>query len=183
MALVLLGAVTVSVCEAGVDPPAIALNVKPETLNVSGPPDVVEDATFRVTAAVCVAEAVTMEIVPLHWVPAAMPDGLTETVKVVLVRLAVKLPSGERASQVLVVQLCSDTWAVALVLLCAVTVSVCEAGVAPPTAALNVKLEALSVSGPDVAAVTFRVTVAVCVAEAVTMETVPLHWVPAAIPD
>ena len=104
--------------------------------------------------------------------------------KVVFVWLAVKPPVGERVSQLSVVQLCSDTWAVALVLLCAVTVKVCEAGVAPPATALNVKLEALNVSGPDVVKpVTLRVTVAVCVTEAVTMEIVPLHWVPAAIPD
>ena len=109
---------------------------------------------------------------------------MTEIVKVVFVWLAVKPPVGERVSQLSVVQLCSDTWAVALVLLCAVTVKVCEAGVAPPATALNVKLEALNVSGPDVVKpVTLRVTVAVCVTEAVTMEIVPLHWVPAAIPD
>jgi hypothetical protein len=84
---------------------------------------------------------------------------LTAIVKFVFAWLAVKLPVGESVSQSLVVQLCSDTWAVALVLLWAVTVSVCEAGVAPPAAAVNVKLEALNVSGSDVvAADTVRVT-------------------------
>jgi hypothetical protein len=37
-------------------------------------------------------------------------------VKLVLDVPAVKLPVGERVSQVLLVQLCSDAWAVALVL-------------------------------------------------------------------
>ena len=88
--------------------------------------------TFKVTVAVCVTEAAVIEIVPLHVVPAASPAGFTEIVKFVFVGLAVKLPVGERISQLLLVQLCSETCAVALVLVCAVTVSVCEAGVAPP---------------------------------------------------
>ncbi|MGP8243525.1 MAG: hypothetical protein ACLQVN_03290 [Bryobacteraceae bacterium] len=76
--------------------------------------------------------------------------------KFVFVWLAVKLPVGEMASQVLPVQLCSDTEAVALVLLCAVTVRVCVAGAAAPATALNVRLEALKLS--VAAAVTVRVT-------------------------
>jgi hypothetical protein len=83
---------------------------------------------------------------------------LTETVKFVFVVVAVKLPVGERLSQLLVVQLCSETWAVALVLLCAVTVSVREAGSAPLATALNVKVEGVNVRGPVVAAVTSSVT-------------------------
>jgi hypothetical protein len=108
---------------------------------------------------------------------------LTETVKFVFAGLAVKLPVGERVSQLLLVQLCSDTWAVALVLVCAVTVSVCEAGAAPPATALNVKAEGLNVRPAVVKPVTFRVTVAVCVTEAAVMEIVPLHVVPAVMPD
>ena len=83
---------------------------------------------------------------------------MTETVKVVPAGLAVKLPSGERASQLLPVQLCSDSDAVALVLLVAVTVSVWEAGAAAPATAVNATLVVLSVSGPTVEAVTLRVT-------------------------
>jgi hypothetical protein len=76
----------------------------------------------------------------------------------VFVGLAVKLPVGERVSQLLLVQFCSDTWAVALVFVCAVTVSVCEAGAAPPATALNVKAEGLNARTAAAAAVTSRVT-------------------------
>ena len=50
-----------------------------------------------------------MEIVPLHVVPAEIPDGLTETVKLVPDVVAVKLPVGDRISQLLLAQLCSET--------------------------------------------------------------------------
>ncbi|MGP8243522.1 MAG: hypothetical protein ACLQVN_03275 [Bryobacteraceae bacterium] len=101
--------------------------------------------------------------------------------KFVAVGLAVKLPVGERVSQLLPVQVCSDTEAVALVLVCAVTVRVWEAGMDPPAAAVNVRLEALSVSA-DEAAVTLSVTFTLWVAEDVTMEIVPLQMLPAASP-
>ena len=65
--------------------------------------------------------------------------------KFVFVGLAVKLPVGERASQLILPQLCSDTWAVALVSYDAITVSVCEAGAAPSATALNVKAEGRNV--------------------------------------
>jgi len=85
---------------------------------------------------------------------------LTETVKFVAVVPAVKVPSGERESQLSAVQLCSDTAAVALVLLCAVTVRVWFAGVDPPATAVNERLVALRVSDPGVlAAITSRVIV------------------------
>src|SRR5260370_15245794 len=100
-----------------------------------------------------------MEIVPVHAVPAVNPDGLTETVKLVFDVPAVKLPVGERVSQLLVVQLCSDAEAVALVGVWAVTVSACEAGAAPPATALNVKAEELKVRLGVDAAITI-VTVA-----------------------
>src|SRR5438067_991792 len=96
-----------------------------------------------VIGTVCVPNDETIVIVPLHVVPEASPAGFTETVKLVLVGLAVKLPVGERISQLLPVQLCSETAAVALVMLCAVTPSVCEAGVAPPAIALNVNADEL----------------------------------------
>ena len=181
VALVLLAAVTVRVCEAGAVPPAMALKVKAEGLSVSDP--VTAAVTFKVTDTVCVPEAATMEIVPVHAVPATIPDWLTETAKLVFVELAVKLPVGDTVSQLLLAQLCSDDWAVALVLLGAVTVRVCEAGAAPPAVALKVKAEGLTVSVAVAVAVTFRVTATVCVPEAAVMEIVPVHAVPAAIPD
>ena len=102
--------------------------------------------------------------------------------KFVFAGLAVKLPVGDRVSQLLLVQLCSDAWAVALVLVCAVTVSVCGAGAAPPATVKNGKSETLNVSCAEAADVTFRVTGTICTPEAAMMEIVPLH-VPAAIPD
>jgi hypothetical protein len=181
VALVFVPAVTVRVSEGGAAPPATAVNVRAEVLKVM--PSDVEPLTFRVTLAVCVTEAAVMEIVPVHVVPAVSPVGLTEIVKFVFEGLAVKFPVGEMVSQVLVVQLCSDTWAVALVFDPAVTVSVCEAGAAPPATTLNAKAEELNVSPVVVELVTFRVTLAVCVTEAAVMDIVPLHVVPAASPD
>ena len=67
-----------------------------------------------------------------------------------------KAPVGERASQSLLAQLCFDTWAVALVADCAVTVRVWETGAVPPAAALKVKAVELNERGPEVAAVTLR---------------------------
>ena len=96
---------------------------------------------------------------------------------------AVKLPVGERVSQVVVVQLCSDTWAVAAVLAWAVTVRACEPGAMPPATALKVRAEELNVSPDAFGAVTFKVTVADCVPAEVIMETVPVHVVPAVSPD
>jgi hypothetical protein len=115
-------------------------------------------AICRVTLAVCVTAPTVREIVPVHVVPADNPDGSTDTVKYVPVGLAVKLPVGDRVSQLLAAQLCFDICAVALVLVCAVTDSVCEAGAAPPASALNVKAEELSVRDPADPPVTFRVT-------------------------
>jgi len=183
----LVCAVTVSVCEVGAAPPAIALNVKAEGLNVKGPvvPPMmppVPAVTFRVTGAVRTPEGAIMEIVPFARVPAAIPVGLTDTVKVVFAALAAKLPLGEIVSQLLLPQLCSDAWAVAVVSYCAVTVTVCEAGAAPPATALNVKAEGLTVSSAVGTLMTFSVTGTVCVPEAATMEIVPLHVVPVVIP-
>jgi hypothetical protein len=171
---------TVRVCDAGAAPPAGAENVYAERLNDM--PGVVIPVTFSVTVAVCVTEAAVMEMVPLHVVPEASPAGFTETVKLVLVGLAVKLPVGERISQLLPVQLCSETAAVALVVICAVTPSACEAGVAPPAIALNVKEDELKVSTPVDMVDTFKVTGTVCVPAATAIEIVPLHVVPAVSP-
>ncbi len=77
--------------------------------------------------------------------------------KLVLVELAVKPPVGESVNQLLPVQLCSETAAVALTLVCAVTPSVCVAGAAAPAIALNVKLAELNESEALAALVTSRV--------------------------
>lgn len=143
----------------------------------------VKPVTVRVTLAFCVPAAVDIEIVPVQVVPPAIPVGLTETVKFAFNRPAVKLPVGERDNQLTVVQVPSDTLAVALVLVCAVTVSVWEAGAAPPAAALKVSADELNVRPDTVGAVTFRVTVAVCAPPAVVMEIVPVQVVPAVNPD
>jgi hypothetical protein len=95
----------------------------------------------------------------------------------------VKLPVGDRVNQLLLAQLCSEVAAVPLVLLCAVTVKVWEAGAVPPARPLKVKAEELSVRAPAAAVVTFRVTVAACVPADVVKEIVPEHTVPAAMPD
>jgi hypothetical protein len=108
---------------------------------------------------------------------------LTDTVKVVLAGPAVKLPDGESVSQLLLVQLCNDTSAVALILVCAVTANICAAGAAPAARALNDNVDALSVSSPVDVASTFIVTFAVCVTEPAVIEIVPLQVVPAVIPD
>jgi hypothetical protein len=102
-------------------------------------------------------------------------------VKFVFVALAVKVPVGDIASQALLVQLCSDIWAFALVLVGAVTVSVCPDGGNAPATALNVIAVVLNVS-VAAADVTFRVTVAVCVTAAAVIEIVPVHVVPAVSP-
>jgi len=85
------------------------------------------------------------------------------------------------ASQVLPAQLPGDTKGVVLVLLCAVTVRVWVAGAAAPATALNVRDKGLNVSGP--ADATLRVTPTVWVPDDVAMLIVPVHVVPAAIPD
>lgn len=69
-----------------------------------------------------------------------------------------KFPVGESVSQLVARQLCSDAWAEELMLLCAVAVSVCDAGAAPPGAAVNDNDEALNVRGAAVPERTVRVT-------------------------
>jgi hypothetical protein len=93
-----------------------------------------------VTLAVCVPLLVVNVIVPLHVIPGARPDGFTETVKVEFDVLAVKTPVGESVNQLRFVQVCSEAWAVALVLVCAVTVRACAAG-APPGWALKINVD------------------------------------------
>jgi hypothetical protein len=146
----------------------------------------VKAAMFRVTVAVavCVPAAGFMEMVPVHVVPPAIPDGLTETVKFAFDRPAVKLPIGERDNQFKVAHVSSDTEAVTMVSVWAVTVRVCEAGAEPPGVALNVNAEGLKVRPDAVGAVTVRVTVADCELESgLFIVIVPVQVVPAVIPD
>jgi hypothetical protein len=155
VALVLVWAATVRVCEAGATPPATAVNVRLEELKVRPEADVA--VTFRVMVAVCgvAAPGTVREIVPVHVVPAVSPDGLTEMVKLVFDVPAVKLPVGETVNQVLLQAVPGDAWALALVLVGAVTVRVCEAGATPPATALNAKHAELKFRG---AVATVRVT-------------------------
>jgi hypothetical protein len=164
-----------------VAPPTVALNASTDVLKVRLV--MFTPARVRVTVAVSVPVAVAKEIVPVQVVPAAIPDGLTETVKLVPEGPAKKLPDGERVSQVLLQEVPGVAWAVALIVVCAVTVRVCEAGAVPPAAALNVKAEELKVRPDAVGAVTLRVTVADSLPEAVIIEIVPVQVVPAVKPD
>ena len=178
VAPIFTGAVTDNVIAAGGTPPATALKVYAEGTTVSV--DTVTPVTLIVTVTVCVTVPAVIEIVPVHVVPTLTPAWLTDTVKFVFAVLAVKLPVGDIASHAVLVQVCSDIWAVALVLVCDVTVRVCDAGGDAPTTPLNVIAVVLNVS--DDADVTFSVTVAVCVIEAAVMEIVPVHVVPTASP-
>jgi hypothetical protein len=112
VALVSKYAVTASVCEAGVAPPATALNVSEEGLTVTT--EVGTLIMVSVTRTVCVTEFELIVIRPVHTVPTVNPVWSTETAKGVLVGPARNAPDGVMLSQVLLVQLCSDTWAVAL---------------------------------------------------------------------
>jgi hypothetical protein len=148
------------------------------------PPD---EVTAIVTSSVWVPADDASEIVPLQILPAAIPEGSTDTVKLVLAGPAVNVPDGESASHVLLVQLTSEACAVALMLLCAVTVNVCGVGAAAPGIALNVRLEGLTVKGPVDPMVPFEVTFSVMgtIREplAATITIVPPHVVLPVIPD
>ena len=102
VALVLEGAETIRNCEAGASPPAIALKLIDEALNINPP----AARTLSVTLAVSVTDAAVIEIVPLQVVPAVMLAGSTEIVKGLPTVPALKLPVGDRDSHVLPVQLC-----------------------------------------------------------------------------
>ena len=97
MTLVVVGAVTVSVWEGGATVPTTALKVRAEALKVSG----VETAGAMINVTGTMRTPVTglMTMAPVQVVPAAIPEGLTETVKFVAVTVAVKVPFGERVSQ------------------------------------------------------------------------------------
>jgi hypothetical protein len=119
---------------------------------------------------------------PVQVVPAAIPEGLTETVKFVAVVPAVKVPFGERASQLKLAQLCSVSWAVAVVSKNAVTTSVWEAGAAAPATELNVREEGLTVRTDVGGLIRVRVTVTVCVPELALTVIVPVQRLPTLSP-
>ena len=128
MTVALVCAVTVRICEGGATAPATALKVSAEALKVSCAE--ITGATINVTGTIRTPVTGFMTMAPVQVVPAAIPEGLIETVKVVAVAVAVKVPFGERVSQAELAQLCSVTWAVAVVSKNAVTASVWEAGAA-----------------------------------------------------
>lgn len=173
-------AVTVRVWEGGAGAPTTALNVKAEALNVSWAE--IAGATISVTGTMRTPETGFMTIEPVQVVPAAIPEGLTETVKLEGVSVAVKAPVGERVSQVLSAQLPSVIWAVAFVSKYAVTASVCEAGAAPPATALKVRAVGLTVRTDVSGLIRVRVTVTVCVPELAVMVIVPVQTLPAVNP-
>ena len=159
----------------------MALNVRAVVLAVRLV--VVKPAYVQGDAAVCVPLAVVMEMVPVQVVPAAIPDGLTETVKFAFNTPAVKLPVGERASQL---GWCKSVptpgrwhwyWSGP-----SRSASARVGRLRRPTV-LKVSAEELKVRPDVAAAVTFRVTVADWVPVAVIMEIVPAHVVPAVSPD
>jgi hypothetical protein len=123
-------ALTVTDCEAGAEPPAVALKVSEVGLTVIAPP--VEAVTTSDIATVLVPERETMEMVPAY-VPAARFCWFTLTVRV---RLVVRLPVGEMVSQFLP-PLWTEALAVKLVEREALTVSVWEGGREPFTVALK----------------------------------------------
>ena len=178
MTLVLVCAVTVSVWEGGAAAPTTALKVRAEALKLSCA--VTRGATTNVTGTIRTPVTGFMTMEPVQVVPAAIPDGLTETVKFVAVAVAVKVPFGERASQLKLAQLCSVSWAVAVVSKYAVTASVCEAGAAAPATALNVREEGLTVRTEVGTLIMVIVTRTVCVPEFVLTVTRPVHVVPTA---
>jgi len=69
------------------------------------------------------------------------------------------------------------------VALCAVTLTVWDAGAAAPEIAVKLSADVLTVSPLVPAVTTFIVTLAVCVPEAVVNVIVPVQVVPADMPD
>jgi hypothetical protein len=95
----------------------------------------------------------------------------------------VKLPVGENFSQAIVLHVFSDAWTTTLVYVPSEIDSVMAAGAAPPWAAVNVKLDALTVKPCGcTGAATVSVTFAVWVVEPEVTVIVPLQVVPAAMP-
>jgi hypothetical protein len=177
---VLVFAVTVRVWEGGAAVPTTALKVRAEALKVSWPET--RGATTIVTGTMRTPLTGFMTMAPVQVVPGAIPEGLTETVKFVAVVPAVKVPFGERASQLKLAQLCSVSWAVAVVSKNAVTTSVWEAGAAAPATELNVREEGLTVRTDVGGLIRVRVTVTVCVPELALTVIVPVQRLPTLSP-
>lgn len=98
------------------------------------------------------------------------------------VGLAVKLPVGVSASQLVSAHVDAAACAVAVRVVGAATVRVCAAGFAPPATALNEIAETLNVSVAESASATINVTVVDLTPEAALIVITPLHLVPLAIP-
>jgi hypothetical protein len=178
---VLTLAVTVSVWAEGAVPPAGAVNRRLEGATVSDGVTVAAETT-SVTDTVRTPDAAVINTEPLHVLPAAIPDGSVETVKVVAVGPVVKLPAGEIDSQLLRPQLCLVTCTDALVVKSAVTESVCPGGADPPETALKVNAVGLTVKGAEGTAITFRVTGMVCVPVGAVTCTTPWQTLPVVSP-
>jgi hypothetical protein len=133
--LVALPAVTERGCGAGAPPPAVALKFRDVGLRVT----LVEaSATVSFTPTVCLPRDVRREIVSLY-VPAASPEGFTETVKSWLVY---RVPEGEMLNQFALAFRSSspagtETRAVNWVRLEARTDNVWAGGAPPPAVALK----------------------------------------------
>jgi hypothetical protein len=104
-------------------------------------------------------------------------------VKLLFAVLAVKLPDGLRLSHVVLVHVCSVACTVALVVVGAVIVSVRVAGGTAPATALKLRETTFGESCVVAPGTTVMTTFTVRTPEAATVEMVPLHVVPAAIPD
>jgi hypothetical protein len=126
---VALLAVTLMLCAAGAEPPAVALKLNCAGVTVRPVPPVL--LSTKDTATVTVTPPPVIVIAPL-WVPAARPAGFTLTE---IVRGVTRFPEGLIDSQVLP----ADAVAVNGVAVLAVTLTLCEGGAEPPTFALKVK--------------------------------------------
>ena len=94
--------------------------------------------TIIVIGTVCVPNDETIVIVPLQVVPAPNARLIYRKREGRAERTGGEAARWGQRQPVALVQLCSDTWVVASVFVCANTVSVCEAGAVPPAAAVNV---------------------------------------------
>jgi len=135
-------AVTDRVWANGFAPPWVPVKVSVVGVTLKPPP---AGAMLKVTATEWRAELVAMAIVPLY-VPAASPDGFTETLRV---RLVVSLPEGETESQG-VPPFRTDADTVNVVVRVAVTLTVCDGGADPPAVARNESDDGLTVSAAAV---------------------------------
>jgi len=94
---------------------------------------------------------------------------------------AVTLPAGKRDNHLVLVQVCAVATALTVAPACAVTLSVCAAGAAPPAVALNVKPAGEICVGAG--ALTFRNTVVPQVPIELVVLIVPQQYDPAGMPE